>query len=173
MGVGNLIFDSSAFSKSSLNTWKLLVHILLKPGLENFENNFASIWDKYNCAVQLNILWHCFFFGIGMKPDLSQSCGHCWAFQTCWHIKCSTFTALSFRILKQLNRVCYFDYLELKVTQPLLVLFLHAMCMSITNISILNADMAMSSRFVQSTAYRKIICSICNSTQTLLYFSTI
>ena len=42
-GVGNLIFDSSAFSKSSLNTWKLLVHILLKPGLENFENNFASI----------------------------------------------------------------------------------------------------------------------------------
>ena len=97
MGVGNLIFDSSAFSKSSLNTWKLLVHILLKPGLENFENNFASIWDKYNCAVQLNILWHCFFFGIGMKPDLSQSCGHCWAFQTCWHIKCSTFTASSFR----------------------------------------------------------------------------
>ena len=38
------------------------------------------------------------FFGIGMKTDLSQSCGHCWVFQICWHIECSTFTALSFRI---------------------------------------------------------------------------
>ena len=96
--VGSLISISSAFSKSSLNIWKLLVHILLKPGLENFEDNFANIWDKCNCAVQLNILWYCLFFGIRMKPDLSQSCGHCWAFQTCWHIKCSTFTASSFRI---------------------------------------------------------------------------
>ena len=96
--VGSLISISSAFSKSSLNIWKLLVHILLKPGLENFEDNFANIWDKRNCAVQLNILWYCLFFGIGMKPDLSQSCGHCWAFQTCWHIKCSTFIASSFRI---------------------------------------------------------------------------
>ena len=33
-----------------------------------------------------------------MKTDLLQSCGHCWAFQICWHIKCSTFTASSFRI---------------------------------------------------------------------------
>ena len=38
------------------------------------------------------------FFGIGMKIDLLQSCGHCWVFQICWHIKCSTFTASSFRI---------------------------------------------------------------------------
>ena len=41
--VGNLIFDSSAFSKSSLNIWKFSVHILLKPGLENFEDYFASM----------------------------------------------------------------------------------------------------------------------------------
>jgi len=33
-----------------------------------------------------------------MKTDLFQSCGHCWVFQICWHIKCSTFTASSFRI---------------------------------------------------------------------------
>ena len=33
-----------------------------------------------------------------MKTDLFQSCGHCWAFQICWHIECSTFTASSFRI---------------------------------------------------------------------------
>ena len=38
------------------------------------------------------------FFGIGMKTDLLQSCGHCWVFQMCWHIECSTFTASSFRI---------------------------------------------------------------------------
>ena len=43
MDVGNLISGSSAFSKSSLYNWKFLVHVLLKPGLENFEHYFASI----------------------------------------------------------------------------------------------------------------------------------
>ena len=38
------------------------------------------------------------FFEIGMKMDLFHSCGHCWVFQICWHIECSTFTASSFRI---------------------------------------------------------------------------
>ena len=42
--VGNLISGSSAFSKTSLNIWKFTVHILLKPGLENFENYFTSVW---------------------------------------------------------------------------------------------------------------------------------
>ena len=41
--VDNLISDSSAFSKTSLNIWKFTVHILLKPGLENFEHYFASV----------------------------------------------------------------------------------------------------------------------------------
>ena len=41
--VGNLISGSSAFSKFSLNIWKFMVHILLKPGLENFEHYFASV----------------------------------------------------------------------------------------------------------------------------------
>ena len=41
--VGNLISGSSAFSKTSLNIWKLMVHILLKPCLENFEHYFASV----------------------------------------------------------------------------------------------------------------------------------
>ena len=41
--VGNLIFGSSAFSKTSLNIWKFAVHILLKPDLENFEPYFASV----------------------------------------------------------------------------------------------------------------------------------
>ena len=38
------------------------------------------------------------FFGIGKKTDIFQSFGHCWVFQICWHIECSTFTASSFRI---------------------------------------------------------------------------
>ena len=41
--VGNLISGSSAFSKSSLNIWKFTVHIVLKPGLENFEHYFTSM----------------------------------------------------------------------------------------------------------------------------------
>ena len=41
--VGNLISGSSAFSKFSLNIWKFLVHVLLKPSLENFEHYFASL----------------------------------------------------------------------------------------------------------------------------------
>ena len=41
--VGNLISGSSAFSKTSLNIWRFMVHILLKPGLENFEHFFASV----------------------------------------------------------------------------------------------------------------------------------
>ena len=41
--VGNLISGSSAFSKPSLNIWKFTVHVLLKPGLENFENYFARL----------------------------------------------------------------------------------------------------------------------------------
>ena len=49
--VGNLISGSSAFSKTSLNIWKFTVHVLLKPGLEKFEQYFASVWDECNCGV--------------------------------------------------------------------------------------------------------------------------
>ena len=49
--VDNLISGSSAFSKSSLNIWKVTVHVLLKPGLENFEHYFTSMSDESSCAV--------------------------------------------------------------------------------------------------------------------------
>ena len=49
--VSNLISGSSAFSKSSLNIWKFMVHVLLKPGLVNFEHYFTSMWDECNCVV--------------------------------------------------------------------------------------------------------------------------
>ena len=95
--VGNLISGSSAFSKSNLNIWKFLVHVLLKSSLGNFEHYFTGMWDEWNCAV----VWT--FFGIAFLWDWNeswpfQSCGHCWVFQICWHIKYSTFTASSFRI---------------------------------------------------------------------------
>ena len=41
--VGSLISGSSAFSKTSLNIWKFTVHVLLKPGLKNFEHYFTSM----------------------------------------------------------------------------------------------------------------------------------
>ena len=49
--VGNLISVFSAFSKISLNIWKFTVHVLLKPGLENFKRYFASMRDECNCVV--------------------------------------------------------------------------------------------------------------------------
>ena len=54
--VGNLISGSSAFSKTSLNIRKFMVHILLKPGLENFERYFTSVFDECNCVV-VAFLW--------------------------------------------------------------------------------------------------------------------
>ena len=95
--IGNLISGFYAFSKTSLNIWKFTVHVLLKPGLENVEHYFTRVWHEYNCVV----VWAFFgidFFGIGMKTDLFQFCGHCWVFQVCWLIECSNFTASSFRI---------------------------------------------------------------------------
>ena len=61
--VGNLISGSSAFSKTSLNVREFMVHILLKAGLENFENYFTSMWDECNCVV----VWA--FFGIAFLLD--------------------------------------------------------------------------------------------------------
>ena len=62
VNVGNLISHSSAFSKTSLNIWEFTVHVLVKPGLENFEHYFTSVWDE------------CYGF----------SCGHVWM----WELDC-------------------------------------------------------------------------------------
>ena len=56
--VGSLISGSSAFSKASLNIWKFTVHVLLKPGLENFEHYFTSV-----CGG-LSIVWDCLSLGL-------------------------------------------------------------------------------------------------------------
>ena len=75
--VVNLISVSSALSKTSLNIWKFIVHVLLKPGLENFEHSFASMWDTCDC-VEFEHSLALPFFGIRMKIDLFQSCSHFW-----------------------------------------------------------------------------------------------
>ena len=72
--VGNLISGSSTFSKTSLNKWKFMVHVLLKPGLENFEHYFTSVWDACNCAV----VWA--FFGIAFLWDWNEN----WPFPVLW-----------------------------------------------------------------------------------------
>ena len=67
---------------------------LQSTGLQGVGHNWAT-------SLHFTSLWASLalpFFGIGMKTDLFQSCGHCWVFQICWHIECSTFTASCFRI---------------------------------------------------------------------------
>ena len=65
--VGNLVSGSSAFSKSNLNIWKFTVHVLLKPGLDNFEQYFTIIWDEHDCGV----VWG--FFGITFLWDWNEN----------------------------------------------------------------------------------------------------
>ena len=72
--VGRLISGSSVFSKISLNIWKFMDHILLKPGLENFEHYITSMWDECNCAV----VWA--FFGIAFLRDRNEN----WPFLVLW-----------------------------------------------------------------------------------------
>ena len=100
--VGNLISGSSAFSKTSLNTWKFTVHVLLKPGLENVRNYFASVWDACNCAVIRA------FFGIAFLRDWNEN----WPFPVLWPLLSfpnlltywvQHFHIIIFQDLKQLN----------------------------------------------------------------------
>ena len=83
--------------KSTLYIWKFTVHVLLKRSLKDFECYSASMWNECNCAVVWTFL-ALPFFGVGMKTDLFQSCGHCCVFHIWCHIECSTFTASFFRI---------------------------------------------------------------------------
>ena len=72
--VDNLNSGSSAFSKTSLDIWKFTVHVLLKPGLENFEYYFTSVWDECNCVV----VWA--FFDIAFLWDWNEN----WPFPVLW-----------------------------------------------------------------------------------------
>ena len=90
--VGNLISGFSAFSKSSLNIWKFMVHILLKSGLENFEHYFARMWDECNCAI----VWT--LFSIAFLWDWNEN----WHFPVLWPLQSSPkFPGISSAALSQ------------------------------------------------------------------------
>ena len=100
--VGNLIFGSSAFSKTSLNIWKLMVHALLKPCLENFELYFTSMWDECSCVV----VWA--FFGIAFLWDWNENwpfpvLGTLLSFPNLLAYWMQHFDSIIFQDLKQLN----------------------------------------------------------------------
>ena len=83
--------------KSSLNIWKFSIHILLKPGLENFEHYFARMWNECNCVV----VWTLFGIALLWAWDENWPLPVLWpqlSFPVSWHIECSTFTESSFRV---------------------------------------------------------------------------
>ena len=95
-----------------LASWSLIPLPFLNPGWTSGSSWFMYCWNLACRILNITLLvcemsaivWYfehfsaVTFFGIGMKADLFQSCGHCWVFQICWHIEHSTFTASSFRI---------------------------------------------------------------------------
>ena len=74
VNIGNLISGSSDFSKFSLNIWNFSVHILLKPGLKDFEHNLTSMQNEANCLV----VWT--FFDIALIWDWNKN----WPFPVLW-----------------------------------------------------------------------------------------
>ena len=93
---------SSAFSKTSLNIREFMVHILLKPGLENFEHYFTSMWDECNCVV----VWA--LFRVAFLWDWNEN----WPFPVLWPLLSfqdllaywvQHFHSIIFQDLKQLN----------------------------------------------------------------------
>ena len=107
-------FNSLAFLmiQQMLAIWCLVLLPFLNPAWTSGSSRFTCYWSLawrilsitlLECEVSaiVRYLEHSLalpFFGIGMKTDLFHSCGHCWVFQICWHIECSTFTASAFRI---------------------------------------------------------------------------
>ena len=97
-----------------LAIWSLIPLPFLKPawtcGISQFKYCWSLAWRILSITLLVcemsTIVWYFEyslalpFFGIGMKTDLFQSCGQCWVFPICWHIVCSSFTALYFRIWK-------------------------------------------------------------------------
>ena len=106
------------------------IHILLKLSLENLsitslacEMSAVVWWFEHSLALP--------FFGVGMKTDLFQSCGHCWVFQICWHIECSTLTASSFRIWNSSDGIPSLPLALFIVMLPKAHLTFHSRCLAL------------------------------------------
>ena len=109
-----LFWNSLVFSmiQRMLANWSLVPLPFLNPAWTSGSSQFTYCWSLAwrNLSITLlacemsAIVWYFEhslalpFFEIVMKTDLFQSCGHCWVFQICWHIECSTLTTSSFRV---------------------------------------------------------------------------
>ena len=111
---GNLIFSSSAFSKTSLNIWNFMVHVLLKPGLENFEHYFTSMWEECNCVV----VW--VLFGIAFLWHWNEN----WSFPFLWSLlSFSKFVGILSAALSQ-HHLLGFEITQLELFTLELVFFI-------------------------------------------------
>ena len=127
-------WNSLAFSMAQqmLAIWSLVPLPFLNPAWTSGSSRFMYCWSLAWRILSITlpacemsaIVWQFEhssglpFFGIGMKTDLFQFYSHCWDFQICWHIECSTFTASSFRIWKS----------STEITSPPLALFVAMFC---------------------------------------------
>ena len=98
VNVGNLISSSFSFSKPSLNIWKFLVHIILKPSMLDFKHDLTSMGNKCNCLMASA------FFGTTLLGNWDEDWPFpvLWpllGFQICWHNECEILMASSFRDL--------------------------------------------------------------------------
>ena len=96
--VGNLIFSSSSFSKPSLYVWKFLIHILLKPSMQDFKHYLTRIRDECTCPM-VSTFFGTTVLGNWNEDDLVQSCNHCWVFQISWHNEWKPLIAPFFSVL--------------------------------------------------------------------------
>ena len=71
MNVGNLISSSSSFSKPSLDIWKFLVHIVLKPRMQDFQHDLTGMGDECSCLM-VSTFFGTTLLGIGMKITFSS-----------------------------------------------------------------------------------------------------
>ena len=69
VNVGNLLSGSSAFSKPSLDAGEFLVHIMLKPSMQDFKHSLISMRDQHSCTM-VSTFFVLPFLGIGMRIDL-------------------------------------------------------------------------------------------------------
>ena len=114
-------WNSPAFSMIQwvLAIWSLVPLPFLNPAWTSASSWFMYCWSRGWRILSITLLacemsaivrqfehsLTLLFFRIGMRTDLFQSCGHCWVFQSCWHIECSTFPASYFRIWNSLTGI--------------------------------------------------------------------
>ena len=117
----DVLWTCLAFSmiQQMLAIWSLVPLPFLNPAYTSGSSQFTYCWSLawrilsitlLACEMRATVRYFELslalpFFGIGMKTDLFQSCGHCWVFQFCWHIECSTLTASSIKIWNSSSRI--------------------------------------------------------------------